>query len=141
MSSDLYTIETQDFDVIQGDTANLPFQFRNMNNVNIDITSYDSVFTIMDHRTFDPISTLEKTHDDAISGGDGIYYYGDTEAWSALGLSATNQLVVVLTAAETLTLEPGIYKFNVKLATTVNGTNVRKTVIEGNLMVKQEAPE
>lgn len=134
---DFYTEQTYDFEETKGDTVYLKFSFIDKITGNpVDITGWDSKFTLLDPITDDPIATLQKIHDDGVSGGGGIYYFGDAEAPSGLGMTETNQVVVILSYAESGTLEPDVYPFDIELKNATAGTI--DTVVHGNLIIVKE---
>lgn len=140
MKDNFYDKQQYNFKCVKGDTKNIPLSFYDESNVAVDITAYDATFTLIDPVTGDPIAALQKTHDDAITGGDGIYFYGDTQTWAELGLTASNQCQIVLTDDDTDTLVAGrIYRWDLELQTTINGETVRQTAVVGWLEILREA--
>ena len=137
MSQDLFEVQTQNWEVIQGDTINIPWRFYDQNGVAInDIVgqSWESRFSLEDPITHDIIAALVKTHNDVPPIGGGIYYNGDVNIIPGLIINANNEVIVALSAAETATLIPAVYpywfKFFIDQAYSAAFTPVR-----GNLIV------
>ena len=136
--SDIYELETYDYKLVRGDTFNLPLEFEDADGNAIDISTWEATFVVKDYVNNTIISALTKTHDDSITNGDGIYYYGDGEKPDGLGMSATNQLVVVLGFLDTDDMEPGIYKCEIEFYK--DGLS-KFTPFQGHLIVKEEINE
>ena len=134
-----YETQTFDYTLTKGDTLNLKFEFKKKDTLDaINITGWDSKFTLTDPITKDPLLTLQKTHNDGIAGGDGIYYNGDTEAPAGLNIDTTNKLVVILTYEDTSTLETGVYPFDLEFTVGVSPNIVKYTAVKGNLIITEE---
>ena len=133
MADDIYTLETDDWKVVKGDTLNIYYSFKDSDGVNLDITSYQTKFSVIDPLTEELIADFSKTHNEAISGGNGVYYYGDTQAPANLGLTASNQLAVVLSYFDT-NVDAGIYPFDIEFT----DGNSKKTAVKGNLIITEE---
>jgi hypothetical protein len=135
MANDLFEVQTQDYKVVQGDTLNLAWNFKDKQGDPIlDIVNWDSRFSIEDFISHDIITGLVKTHNDAPPVGGGVYYNGDVNIVPGLGITADNQVVVVLTAADTDTLLPGTYKIYFKFIIS-QAYNADFTAVVGNLKV------
>jgi len=134
---DFYERQTNDYEIIKGDTANLGFQFKDEDGEWQDITSMTSKFNVLNPYTDEVIDSIEKTHNDNVAGGGGIYYNGDTQIPVGLVLE-DYQCCVVLTYADTANyLEEGVYPFDLEFSL----NNRKLTKIRGNLIVKQEITE
>jgi len=135
MAVDVFSIESYDFYVTKGDTANLKFEFVDKNGNPINITNWKCKFSLRNPITLEII--LTKEHDDTITGGAGIYYAGDTQAPVGLNLTSNNQLVVIINYEETAELEPQVYPFDLEF--TVEGqATVKYTAVKGNLIITKE---
>jgi hypothetical protein len=138
MIKDFYSKQTYDFKAHRGDTLSIPLSFYNSAKTAVDITGFGATFDILDPQTDAPIAALEKTHDDGVAGGDGIYFFGDSEAWTELGLTAVNQVQIVLKASDTEDLDPQVYKWELEFTKTINGVMCRQTVAAGYLTVVKD---
>lgn len=131
---DFFERRTNDYEIIKGDTVNLGFQFKDEDGNNQDITGMNSKFNVKDPYSDEVIASLEKTHNDSVTGGGGIYYNGDTEVPSGMVIE-THQCVVVLSYTDTANyLEEGVYPFDLEFYL----SNRILTKIRGNLIVKEE---
>lgn len=138
---DFYERETLDFKCVKGDTFNIPLQFKDENGNSVDISGFGATLTVRDPLSDATIDELIKTHNDAISGGNGIYFYGDTYAWTELGLTSVNQMQIVFSADDTDELTAGlVYRFDLELTKTINGTVCRKSV-SGTISIEREVTE
>jgi len=145
MSDDFYSLQTDDVKIVQGDTVNLEYQFVDSDGSVIDITSYDAKFTVRDPETDEVVSmltgitTFSKRHNDVVVGGQGIYFYNDTQvAAASLGITTPNQMVIILDFADTQGLDAGVsYPFDVELSKYGN-SGVRVTAVRGHLLVAKE---
>ncbi len=139
MSNDLFDTQTQDFEAVQGDTINLPFEFTDKqgNPIN-DIVgqNWEALFTLEDPETHQLITALVKTHADTPPSGDGIYYNGDVNIVPGLGITANNQVVIVLTAAESATLAAAVHKFYFRFIID-QAYSAKYTAVRGNLKIKK----
>lgn len=137
MIDDFYSIKSQDYSFVKGDTVNIAISLKDKNKIPIDVTQMDATFTIRNPITDEIITALQKTHNDIAPDGDGIYFNGDTYQPVGLGLTADNQLVVVLNYTDTATLDPGVYPYDIEL--TITGAYISKfTPVRGNLIIKKE---
>ncbi len=137
MANDLFEIQTQDYEVVQGDTLNIAWNFKDKNGVAIvDLINWDSKCSLEDPITHQIITALVKTHNDIPPSGGGVYYNGDVNIVPGLGITADNQVVVVFTAADTDTLIPGVYKLYFKF-TISQAYDAEFTAVVGNLKVKK----
>ena len=129
---DFYSLQTFDFKRIVGDTINLKFDFRDENNIPINITNWDCRFSMRD-----PISNQVILPKSRIGGVVlGIYYYGDLNS-SIIGISQNNEIAIILNYAETVLLAEGVYKFDVEFEISDMFT-AKFTVIRGNLILANE---
>lgn len=136
---DYYSKETFDFFVTRGDAISLPFEFYDEDSGDgVNVSLFYAKFTIKDPISRVALTTLQKSHNDTVVGGRGIFYSGDTNKWSGLGLSNTNQIQVVLDSADTVLLDPGVYKFDLEFALEFDTKMQRKTVVHGTLTVQEE---
>ena len=135
---DIFTAEVVDYYVTKGDSVYLKFQFNDGNGNSIDISDWYSKFTLRDPITDEPLTALQKSHNDAIAGGGGIYYMGDSAPGLPPGLDLTsvNQAIVYIPYAESATLDKEIYPFDLEFTTSSLVT--KTTVIHGNLILKKE---
>ena len=135
MADEFFKTETQDFEVTQGDTLNLPFEFKDKDKNPIDdIVNWDHRLSIEDPITGEIITALIKTHSDVTPSGDGVYLNGDTFTITGLDIDADNKAVAVLTYLETSDLEPGIYPFYWKVIID-EAYRAEFTAIKGNLII------
>jgi len=137
---DFYETQTFDFKVVKGDTVNLKFEFydKDGNPINdIAINNWQCKFTLRDPITDEPLLALQKTHDDTVVGGGGIYYNDDTQAPVGLNITQDNQIVVVLSYQETAQLEEGIYPYDIEFFIDQAYTS-KFTAVKGNLIVTRE---
>lgn len=134
MGQDYYKIETHDFKIKKGDTANLKFLLKDPDGNNLDVTSYGATFNVYDPYDNANITNLTKTHNDGVTNGDGIYYSTDSEKPSGLTIDATNKFVVTLSYFDTAELGEDVYPFDVEFTKDDGG----KFTIEGNLIVSRE---
>jgi len=132
MAENFYVSLTNDYYGVQGDTIFIPMEFKNEDGDIIDITPWDSKFNVRNPITDENETSLSKTHNDSISGGDGIYYNGDTNIPSGISIS-TNQIVVKIDYDESSELEPDVYPFDVEF--TALG---RKFTVKGRLIITSE---
>ena len=136
---DYYSKETFDFFVTRGDAISLPFEFYDEDSgAPVNLSLFYAKFTLKDPITKQALLAIQKQHNDTVVGGLGIFYSGDTNKWAGLGLTATNQLQVVLDSADTDTLEPGVYKFDLEFSLEFDTKMQRKTVVHGTLTVQEE---
>ena len=136
--SDIFTTEVIDYYAVKGDSVYLKFQFNDTNGDPIDISSWYSKFTLRDPITDEPLTALQKYHNDSIPGGGGIYYLGDTAPGlpPGLDLATINQLIVYIPYAESATLENEIYPCDIEFTTASLVT--KETPIRGNLIFNKE---
>lgn len=133
--SDIYSQETLDFEIVKGDTAKLGFQFFEDDSGNPkQINLCECTFTVLDPISNEPIASITKTHDPVSAGGNGIYYYSDTNKPSGLGMTGSNELVVMLTDEDTNLLQENAYPFDIEFLF----NNERYTPVRGTLIVKRE---
>jgi len=139
---DYYDLETYDFPIVSGDTANLPFEFVDTNGDPIDVSQYASKFTVVHPVTKEIIpmvsdeTEFSKIRDDSFSGGKGIFYTGDTNLTDTLlSISKVNQLVVVMSYEDTgLLVADLVYPFDIEF----ESLGAKFTVARGSLVVKRE---
>lgn len=132
---DFYDRQTNDFQITKGDTENLCFELYDEDTGEaLDITSLECQFNVYDPYTHENISALSKSHNDAVTGGDGIFFYGDTQKPTELTIVQNNQMVIVLDVTDTNELDFGVYLFDVEFD---NGA-AKKTPIKGHLIVEKE---
>lgn len=135
---DFYEQQLFDFRVVKGDTANLKFEFYDNNGIAInEIKQWNSKFTLRDPITDEPILALQKIHNDVAPSGAGIYYNGDIYAPLNIGITADNQLVVILSDTDTTQLSVGAYPFDIEFYIS-QAYSSRYTPIRGNLIVLKE---
>jgi hypothetical protein len=137
--NDLFETIIQDFEFVQGDTVNIPFEFfdKNKNPIN-DIVNQDweCLFSIVDPITDQIITSLQKTHNDVAPAGDGVYYNNDVNTIPGLGIVNNNQVVIVLSAAESATLIAAVHKYYFRFI--INQAYASKyTAARGNLKIKK----
>ena len=132
---DFYDKQTYDYYISAGDAYNIGLQLLDPDGAAEAVAGHGMTFKVFDPVANDYISALEKSHDDAV--GDGIYFQGDTYAWSELNLDATNKLVVHLKSADTETLGKGIYPFIIVIDKDINSINEKLTILRGNIVVME----
>ena len=132
---DVYELETYDYELVKGDTFNLPLRFWDKDGQQINIESWQATFKVKDHINNEIVSELTKTHDDSQTNGDGIYFYSDTEKPDNLEMTASDQLVVVLGYLDTAAMEPGIYKWEIEFW--ADGLS-KYTPVKGHFIVTEE---
>lgn len=138
MSENFYDKQTKDWQIIQGDTVNIPFQFVDSNKEDVDITAWEVKFTVRDPITREIIAALSKSHGKGgADDNDGIYYSIDTNTPVNLipFLTKTNQVIIVLSYTDT-GISTGVYSYDVAI---FKDDNVTKwTPVKGNLIVREE---
>lgn len=131
-----YDTENYDYEIVKGDTQVLEFEVKDSDGVAIDVTNWESEFNVQDPNLESNYSSIRKTHDDSVSGGDGIYYNGDAELPATIAISASNVVKVILTATDTGALEPGVYPYSLEF-TKDDGVTVF-TLVRAYLIITKE---
>ena len=140
--NDYYEAETRDYTFTKGDTAILRFEFVEKGTGNpIDLRQWNSKCTLLDYITNQPITALQKYHDDSIDGGKGIYYYGDTQLPDGITLDTVGKIVIIFKDVDTKTLKPGIYPFDIEFSISTLEGDIFRFTIKGNLIITWEATE
>jgi len=147
MSDDFYSLQTDDIKIVQGDTVNILYEFFDELDDEADITGYDCKFTVRDPeddsvvQMLSVLTTHSKEHNDGVTGGAGIFYNSDTQVVPAdFGITANNQLAIVLDPADTEDLDYGVaYPFDIEFSRL--GGNIKTTPIKGFLLISKEITE
>jgi len=146
--SDFYNNLNYDYKFVKGDTINMGFELFDDNSVPIDILSNN--LTHIKFTVINPYSSkivIEKSHNDVLLGGKGVYIQGDTNApgysTNQLGLDTVNKIVVLLDYDDTNNLEVGVYPYDIEISdNTYHGSSVlssaKLTKIKGNLIITRE---
>jgi hypothetical protein len=133
--SDFYKAETFDYEITQGDTLYLKFQFKDIDTGEArQIVGFNAKFNIKDPINGNVLVSLQKTHNDVPPAGGGIYFYNDVNKPVNLGMTTVSQMVVVLSYADTESLAPGVYPFDIEFS--IN--DVKFTSVKGNIIVTEE---
>lgn len=144
--SDFYTLETQDYYTVKGDTLNIGFEFFDEDDAAVDISGYNAKFSVRDPYTDDIIDMLlglpgndgsySKIHNDSMAGGGGVFFKDDSQLFgTGITILESNQLLVILSKDDTDLLQVGaIYDFDVELES--SSTNVVITPVRGKLIVQ-----
>jgi len=140
--SDLYSQEDFDYEIVKGNTAQLKFEFYDENGDTINVTGYECKWTLYDKynrsivEMLSGVTTHSKEHDDNESPGKGVYFYGDTYlTTNNLDIDANNQVIVLLSAANTSALEARVYRYELQFA--YNSDSAVDSPIFGRLIVKE----
>lgn len=137
MSNNLRILTTNDFEVVRGDSLTMEFTIEEF-----DPTAFNMVFGIKDPFTDKIIlmalgSTYSKKRNDSVVGGEGIFYFGDTNIPSAVVLPTINDITIKLDQADTLLLEAGhTYNYDVSISNADN--SIVRTFIRGALNVQRQ---
>ena len=137
-----YEAETRDYTFTKGDTAILRFELVEKGTGNpIDLRQWNSKCTLLDYITNQPITALQKYHDDSIAGGKGIYYYGDVQLPDGITLDTVGKIVIIFKDVDTKTLKPGIYPFDIEFSISTLEGDIFRFTVKGNLIITWEATE
>jgi len=128
----LEKLQSKNYNIRKGDTKNLKFAFYDDDNNEINIETYAAKCTLTNMVT--QAAVVTKEHNDGVSGGSGIYFFNDAEKPAGLGMTSTNQLVVVLSYFDT-DLEPGPYRYDIEF--TID-SNKKTTPIAGFINITRE---
>lgn len=137
MSDNIRILTTNDFQVVQGDSLLMGFTLENF-----DPTTWFMTFGIKDPLTGDLYlfangSTYSKKHNDAVAGGEGIYYTGDINLPSGVTLKTVNDIAIKLDQADTLLLDGNqTYDYDVQIANISN--SITSTIIRGTINVQSQ---
>ena len=134
---EFYEIIKQDFEVVQGDTLNMKFSFKDKNKVdlnNIAAQNWQCTLNIEDPISGDLIAALAKSHNDITPAGDGIYYNNDVYSISGLGITQDNQIAAVVPSDEIETLLPLVYPYYIKFLIN-QAYQSAFTAVRGNIIV------
>jgi len=137
--NDYYEAETRDYTFTKGDTAILRFEFVEKGTGNpIDLRQWNSKCTLLDYITNQPITALQKYHDDSIDGGKGIYYFGDIQLPDGITIDTYGKIVIVFNDVDTNTLKAGIYPFDLEFSISTLEGNIFRFTVKGNLIITRE---
>jgi len=118
--SDFYSLETDDIQIVQGDTVNIGYEFVDDNDAPIDITGYECIFSVTD-----PLTRAELLSIPCFT------------ILTNPSIAANNQIIVALSSSFTESLDYGIaYPFKIKLQI---GDPISKviTAICGHLIINK----
>ena len=139
----LYDQKTNDFTYNLGESSTLGFEFRDTSGNDEDITTYDCKFYLYDPITKDPIPFLaptddfSKEHNDGVTGGSGVYYFGDTQFPGLVtDIDKANQILIYISSVDMESLAPGVYFYAVKFEIGPSDFWVPAT---GNLIINRGA--
>jgi len=136
--NNLRITQSNDFEVVKGDTLVMPFEI-----VNFTPLDYDMEMDVVDPYTKKVIpmalgTTYSKQHNDGVSNGEGIYYRTDSNIPSGVALGSDNQIAVKLDSADTELLE-GNQSYNYDIRILKTDGSIVATFVQGKLFVLARA--